>query len=142
LIVCYETANTLFTVIRLGPTFMITGCFIQRLLLNFDNNQGNNADRSALQQKIKSLWASNLPFVFTYLLNGKYSEELLSKVDNMKLLHFLFAGPSIFIPFPFRPKALQLSLKHDPQQSVTEEYPFKNGDKNLAKPFDFSGQVR
>ncbi|CAB5381305.1 unnamed protein product [Rhizophagus irregularis] len=44
-------------------------------------------------------------------------------------------------------KLKELQLEHGPvgpyihQQSITEEYPSKNGDKNLAKPFDFLGQV-
>lgn len=142
LIIRYGEASALFCVIRLDPTFVISRYSIQRLLLNINNDQEHNA----LQQEVKSLWKNNLPFVLTYLLNEKYNEELFSKINGVKLVHFLSAGPNIFTPFPLRLKELQ--LEHGPvgpyihQQSITEEYPSKNGDKNLAKPFDFLGQVR
>lgn len=146
LIICYGEANALFHVIRLDTTIVISRYFIQRLLLNIDNDQEHNADQSAFQQEVKSLWKNNLPFLFTYLLNEKYNEELFSKINDMKLVHFLSAGPNVFTLFPLRLKTLQ--LEHSPvgphiyQQSITEEYPSKNRDKDLAKPFDFLGQVR
>ncbi|RGB31915.1 hypothetical protein C1646_763543 [Rhizophagus diaphanus] len=141
LIIRYGETSALFCVIRLDPTFVLSRYSIQRLLLNIDNDQEHNA----FQQEVKSLWKNNLPFVLTYLLNEKYNGELFSKINDVKLVHFLSAGPNIFTPFPLRLKELQ--LEHGPvgpyihQQSITEEYPSKNGDKNLAKPFDFLGQV-
>ncbi|GBB84385.1 hypothetical protein RclHR1_00110018 [Rhizophagus clarus] len=138
LIVRYEEANALFYVIRLGPTFIISRYHIQKLLLNSENKQEHNADRSTFQQEIKSFWAGNLPFVFDHLLNDA------SKANDMKLIHFLSIGPNIFTPFPLIPKVLQLNLKSDAhihQQSITEKYPSKDGDKSLEKHFDSSGQI-
>jgi hypothetical protein len=172
LLVRYGKAHALFHAVRLGPTFIdipvcqtlitmkvpISRYFIQRLLMHFgkydqklvefkiEYNVGHlDVDRiRAIQQKIKSPWASNLPnFVFTYLLDEGYkqlantNESLPSKGNDMELFHFLSAGPHVinyapvmlrknlkdiedlilnkrFVPFPPRPKAFQLDLYNDP----------------------------
>ncbi|CAG8663982.1 14679_t:CDS:1 [Funneliformis mosseae] len=120
-----------------------------------------DADRVfAFQQKIKSPWASNLSLpVFLYLLNegsNQLGDSVPLKGNDMELFHFLSAGPRViaqapgvllknlkaiedlilnqkFIPFPPRPKSLQLDSNNDPhdhQQPPPEEYPPKDGYEN------------
>ncbi|CAG8729948.1 7700_t:CDS:1, partial [Funneliformis mosseae] len=110
------------------------------------------------QNKLSNPWASDLPFsVFSIILQE--GEARFSKIpvkgNDMELFHFISAGTLIihyasqelknnfdtiknlitkyhFVPFPPRPRKLQLSYDIDPHNNlmVPEEYPPKDGFEN------------
>src|SRR6266516_4890929 len=122
LIYKYGRARALFHAVRLGKSLItveviqallarnaiLSRYFIQRLLMHFGTydeklielkiehnvNQIDFDRIRALQKKLKSPWASNLPLpIFTKLITEGYSilndSNLVTKGNDMELFHFL-----------------------------------------------------
>jgi hypothetical protein len=174
LLVHYRKAHALYHAVRLlDSTFIgmstcqaltarkvvISKYFIQRLLMHFGSYDskltqleiGHNVSQfdidriRAFQQKIKSIWASDLPTTS----KGNYMElfHLLSAVchvinharirkKNLKYIRNLISNT--------RPKVIQIDDPHIYQPQISQEYSSKsyceNSKPNLSKFTNFSGQ--
>ncbi|GES98005.1 hypothetical protein GLOIN_2v1869416 [Rhizophagus clarus] len=166
LLVHYEKTHALYHAVRyhavrFGHTFIdvpVCQSLITRIQVEIEHNVGQlDANRiRTFQQKIKSIWANDLPMsALAYLLVKSHvnaNKELYSKRNYVKLFHFLSAVFHVinhariqkknlkyfedlilkkqFVLFLPSPKVLQMDLKADSyiyRPHISEEYVSKSG---------------